>query len=76
MTKRSVLYMETTTELVQDESTNNLHFRGADRENGTPTALCNRRYRVFTYGADAQQSLRAQWDSWNACPRCTKKAGA
>jgi hypothetical protein len=61
-------------EVVQDQSTNNLHYRGADRDDGTPTALCNRRYRVFTYEGDGQQALRAEWAAWNRCPRCATKA--
>jgi hypothetical protein len=64
----------TTTELVQDQSTNNLHLRGANREDGTPTALCNRRYRVHTYGAESQANLLREWDSWNRCDRCLAKA--
>jgi hypothetical protein len=62
------------TELVQDQSTNNLHMRGQDREDGTPTALCNKRFRVFTYTGESQVRLLAQWQSWNACPRCEAKA--
>lgn len=63
-------------EIVQDQSTNNLHYRGEDREDNTPTALCNKRYRVFTYEGEGQEALAREWDSWNRCPRCEKKAGA
>lgn len=62
-------------EVVQDQSTNNLHLRGEDKADGTPTALCNKRYRVFTYEGSGQESLQAEWASWNRCPRCEKKAG-
>lgn len=65
-----------TAELVQDQSTNNLHLRGEDKADGTPTALCNKRYRVFTYGPEGQINLRAEWASYNSCPRCQAKAGA
>lgn len=71
MTRQAVTQ---TTEVVQDESTNNLHLRGADREDGTATALCNRRYRVFTYEGDSQASLQTQYVTWNACDRCDAKA--
>lgn len=65
---------DTTTELVQDQTTNNLHYRGEDKADGTPTALCDKRYRVFTYGSAAQENLRAEWASFNRCARCEAKA--
>jgi len=65
------------TEYVQDQSTNNVvHVRGKDREDGTPTALCNKRYRVFTYkGAGEQSALALQFATWGTCPRCVAKIG-
>lgn len=64
----------TTTEIVQDQSTNNLHRRGEDKADGTPSALCNKRYRVFTYDGASQEALQDQYASWNACDRCDAKA--
>lgn len=60
-------------EVVQDQSTNNLHRRGLDID-GVPRALCNRRYRVSVYERDSSQaSLIDQYVSWNSCPRCEAK---
>lgn len=62
-------------EIVQDQSTNNLHLRGEDKEDGTPTALCNKRFRVFTYtDAESQAGLARQYSAWNSCDRCDAKA--